>query len=38
MEWSVTAGIIGAAVLAFLIGTDRLPLFLRKPANIEVAQ
>lgn len=26
MEWSVTAGIIGAAVLAFLIGSDRLPL------------
>lgn len=27
MEWSVTAGIIGAAVLAFLIGSDRLPLY-----------
>lgn len=26
MEWSVTVGIIGAAVLAFLIGSDRLPL------------
>ncbi|MBM4461595.1 MAG: polysulfide reductase [Chloroflexi bacterium] len=27
MEWSVTAGIVGVAVLAFLIGTDRLRLF-----------
>ncbi|MGQ9492038.1 MAG: NrfD/PsrC family molybdoenzyme membrane anchor subunit [Anaerolineae bacterium] len=26
MEWSVTVGIIGAAVLAFLIGSDRLSL------------
>jgi protein NrfD len=26
MEWAVTAGIVGLVVLAFLIGTDRLPL------------
>jgi molybdopterin-containing oxidoreductase family membrane subunit len=27
MEWAVTAGTIGLAVLAFLIGSERLPLF-----------
>jgi Ni/Fe-hydrogenase subunit HybB-like protein len=26
MEWAVTIGIIGLAVLAFVIGTDRLKL------------
>jgi molybdopterin-containing oxidoreductase family membrane subunit len=26
MEWAVTLGIVGLAVLAFLIGDDRLPL------------
>jgi protein NrfD len=26
MEWSVTIGIVGLVVLAFLLGTDRLPL------------
>ena len=26
MEWAVTAGVVGAAILAFLIGADRLPL------------
>jgi hypothetical protein len=26
MEWAVTLGITGLAVLAFLIGNDRLPL------------
>jgi molybdopterin-containing oxidoreductase family membrane subunit len=26
MEWAVTTGIVGLVVLAFLIGTDRLPL------------
>jgi protein NrfD len=30
MEWAVTLGIVGLATLAFLIGTDRLPLFTRK--------
>lgn len=29
MEWAVTAGIVGAATISFLIGTDRLPLFTR---------
>jgi molybdopterin-containing oxidoreductase family membrane subunit len=37
MEWSVTLGIIGAAVLAFLIGSDRLPKLYREPAHTEVA-
>ena len=27
MEWSVTLGIVGAVILAFLAGLDRLPLF-----------
>jgi len=27
MEWAVTFGIVGLATIAFLIGTDRLPLF-----------
>jgi protein NrfD len=26
MEWSVTLGVVGAATVAFLLGTDRLPL------------
>ena len=38
MEWSVTLGIIGVAVLAFLIGSDRLPIVSREPAKTEVAQ
>jgi molybdopterin-containing oxidoreductase family membrane subunit len=29
MEWSVTIGIVGLSTLAWLIGTDRLPLFAR---------
>jgi len=29
MEWAVTAGIVGAATIGFLVGTDRLPLFTR---------
>jgi molybdopterin-containing oxidoreductase family membrane subunit len=29
MEWAVTAGIVGAATIGFLIGADRLPLFTR---------
>lgn len=32
MEWAVTAGIVGAATIGYLIGTDRLPLFSR-PAS-----
>lgn len=27
MEWSVTIGVVGLSILAFLIGIDRLPLF-----------
>ncbi len=30
MEWSVTFGVVGLATLAFLLGTDRLPLFTGK--------
>ncbi len=30
MEWSVVSGVIGAAVLAFLAGTDFLPIFKEK--------
>jgi molybdopterin-containing oxidoreductase family membrane subunit len=30
MEWAVTLGIVGLATIAFLIGTDRLPLFSGK--------
>ena len=30
MEWSVTLGVVGLATLAFLIGTDRLPLFTKQ--------
>ena len=37
MEWLVTLGIIGVAVLAFLTGFDRLPKLSREPANTEVA-
>ncbi len=33
MEWAVTIGIIGLAVLAFLVGTDRLPLSERLKAE-----
>ncbi|WP_298402092.1 NrfD/PsrC family molybdoenzyme membrane anchor subunit [uncultured Chloroflexus sp.] len=29
MEWAVTAGIVGAATIGFVIGADRLPLFSR---------
>jgi molybdopterin-containing oxidoreductase family membrane subunit len=29
MEWSVTIGVVGLSTLAFLIGTDLLPLFKR---------
>ncbi|GAB4444883.1 MAG: polysulfide reductase NrfD [Anaerolineae bacterium] len=35
MEWSVTAGVVGLATLAFLLGIDRLPMFAKKT---EVAQ
>lgn len=31
MEWSVSAGVVGLATLAFLPGIDRLPFF--KPAS-----
>jgi len=27
MEWSVTAGVLGMATLAYLVGMDRLRLF-----------
>lgn len=30
VEWSVTAGVVGLATLAFLLGTDRLPFFTAK--------
>jgi len=30
MEWSVVAGVIGLATLAYLLGTDRLPFFAAK--------
>lgn len=32
MEWSVTIGIVGLVVLAFLLGTDRLPLRAKEVA------
>lgn len=32
MEWAVTMGIVGLVVLAFLIGTDRLPLRAKEVA------
>jgi protein NrfD len=32
MEWAVTLGIVGLAVLAFLIGEDRLPLWSKEIA------
>lgn len=38
MEWSVTAGIVGLATLAFLIGLERLPLFKSEAKETEVAQ
>jgi molybdopterin-containing oxidoreductase family membrane subunit len=31
MEWSVTIGVVGVSTLAFLVGTDLLPLFKRDP-------
>jgi molybdopterin-containing oxidoreductase family membrane subunit len=31
MEWSVTVGVIGLSTIAFLVGTDRLPLFAKSP-------
>jgi molybdopterin-containing oxidoreductase family membrane subunit len=31
MEWSVTIGVVGLSTLAFLVGTDRLPLFKSNP-------
>lgn len=37
MEWAVTAGIVGAATIGFLIGTDRLPLFNRLPTEASSA-
>ncbi len=37
LEWSVTFGIVGAATIAFLLGTDRLPLF-KHTNKTEVAQ
>lgn len=30
MEWSVTIGVVGLSTLAFLLGTDRLPMFTTK--------
>jgi protein NrfD len=37
MEWAVTAGIVGATILAFLIGIERLPLlkgyFMQTPSK-----
>ena len=33
MEWAVTLGIVGLAILAFLIGSDRLPLSGEQPAS-----
>lgn len=30
MEWSITFGVVGLATLAFLLGTDRLPIFRGK--------
>lgn len=37
MEWAVTAGIVGAATIGFLLGTDRLPLFNRLPTEASSA-
>jgi molybdopterin-containing oxidoreductase family membrane subunit len=34
MEWAVTLGIVGAATIAFLLGTDRLPLFSGKTTEV----
>lgn len=34
MEWAVVLGVIGAATLAFLIGTDKLPLFSEKTQEV----
>ncbi|MFZ3079151.1 MAG: NrfD/PsrC family molybdoenzyme membrane anchor subunit [Bellilinea sp.] len=34
MEWAVVLGVIGAATLAFLIGTDFLPLFPEKSQEV----
>ncbi len=34
MEWSVVAGVVGLATLAYLLGTDRLPLFKRTTAEM----
>ena len=31
VEWALAAGIVGAAVLAFVVGRDHLPLTLREP-------
>lgn len=31
MEWSVTIGVVGLSTLAYLFGTDRLPLFSKSP-------
>jgi len=36
MEWAVTAGIVGAATIGFLVGTDRLPLFTRPTTEATV--
>lgn len=33
MEWAVTAGIVGAGILAFLIGADRMPLLTSSRAQ-----
>lgn len=37
MEWAITAGIVGAATIGFLIGTDRLPLSNRLPTEASSA-
>ncbi|MGB9736753.1 NrfD/PsrC family molybdoenzyme membrane anchor subunit [Chloroflexus sp.] len=37
MEWAVTAGIVGAATIGFVIGADRLPLFSRPVESVGTA-
>lgn len=34
MEWLVVLGVIGGSILAFLIGTDRIPLFPEKSQEV----
>lgn len=35
MEWAITAGTVGVATLAFLIGSDVLPLFSKPASSVE---